>query len=287
MRGIIPARAGFTYSPVWVGGSGKDHPRSRGVYGETTCPRRVQGGSSPLARGLPVLGAQVIHQARIIPARAGFTPRRRKSWGFHRDHPRSRGVYESASLPFWASWGSSPLARGLQRRNQIALRLERIIPARAGFTRRRRLIWLYAWGSSPLARGLREGLSCIMVCSTDHPRSRGVYSNSSSHDDLLSGSSPLARGLRGRVRVVRVVRGIIPARAGFTWSHVRAGPRGCGSSPLARGLLLGYGQFKETSGSSPLARGLRSSNVWARESPRIIPARAGFTPQTCRNLLSE
>ena len=78
MRGlaarIIPARAGFT-SPVRASPSiCADHPRSRGVYRRCRRPARTPGGSSPLARGLPVTPADHGRAQGIIPARAGFTP---------------------------------------------------------------------------------------------------------------------------------------------------------------------------------------------------------------------
>ena len=70
---IIPARAGFT-SRQWCCCSFQwDHPRSRGVYvvGGFLCP--PDAGSSPLARGLPIILVPSPRAHRIIPARAGFT----------------------------------------------------------------------------------------------------------------------------------------------------------------------------------------------------------------------
>ena len=49
---IIPVRAGFTRSGPPRGAPGGDHPRSRGVYGVPHGLVVVDGGSSPLARGL-------------------------------------------------------------------------------------------------------------------------------------------------------------------------------------------------------------------------------------------
>ena len=72
--GIIPARAGFTgwtwFSHTWAA----DHPRSRGVYVDSSGVDDVLDGSSPLARGLPAAHVSATNAARIIPARAGFTP---------------------------------------------------------------------------------------------------------------------------------------------------------------------------------------------------------------------
>ena len=92
--GIIPARAGFTYSHGRTTPTTRDHPRSRGVYRPRGGRRRCRWGSSPLARGLllPVVG---------FPC--GLV-----------DHPRSRGVYPVGGRPHSRARGSSPLARGLR-----------------------------------------------------------------------------------------------------------------------------------------------------------------------------
>ena len=91
-----------------------DHPRSRGVY----------------ADGLLIS----VYVLRIIPARAGFTGGRRRSGSGTWDHPRSRGVYGILPALSRTEYGSSPLARGLQRNLGVALHRGGIIPARAGFT---------------------------------------------------------------------------------------------------------------------------------------------------------
>ena len=75
-HGIIPARAGFTLSRRQVRRIFEDHPRSRGVYILVDCGDSTEGGSSPLARGLPAEAMQASEAARIIPARAGFTEAR-------------------------------------------------------------------------------------------------------------------------------------------------------------------------------------------------------------------
>ena len=50
-----------------------DHPRSRGVYAKTLRGAQALLGSSPLARGLRRCPRSRADEARIIPARAGFT----------------------------------------------------------------------------------------------------------------------------------------------------------------------------------------------------------------------
>ena len=131
-----------------------------------------------------------------------------------------------------------------------------IIPARAGFTRRRgKLIRLPG----------------------DHPRSRGVYQEFIAQATQMGGSSPLARGLLERERRRREGDGIIPARAGFT-TATRMPPIVREDHPRSRGVYCRQADkslFRE--GSSPLARGLRKSGTDALIERRIIPARAGFT----------
>ena len=193
---IIPARAGFTGRRPHGGSPSGDHPRSRGVYSSCVCVLFLWWGSSPLARGLRGNCSAARSEARIIPARAGFTTSSSRSSSPPGDHPRSRGVY-SAAAPSWpTSTGSSPLARGLRRGFRGTCTVAGIIPARAGFTTRRRL--------SP----------CPLP---DHPRSRGVYATGPCERRHVIGSSPLARGLHHGDKTLRRRQRIIPARAGFTY----------------------------------------------------------------------
>ena len=213
--------------------------------------------------------------------------------------------------------GSSPLARGLPDGGGGRGDGRGIIPARAGFTRRRpragrrprdhpRSRGVYPAefsiggdprGSSPLARGLRiavhtttNGRRIIPAragftwahrsgCGpgADHPRSRGVYPNWIRAVTRVRGSSPLARGLPGDHITGWWEAGIIPARAGFTWRHRRRGPDHQ-DHPRSRGVYMGTDAWPETTvGSSPLARGLPGPWSPIRSRRRIIPARAGFT----------
>ena len=112
----------------------RDHPRSRGVYLAAQAGRMCPPGSSPLARGLRSDPRTADTSPRIIPARAGFTSWRPKPAGTRRDHPRSRGVYEMRKHSKRSASGSSPLARGLHRRENSGRNHRGIIPARAGFT---------------------------------------------------------------------------------------------------------------------------------------------------------
>ena len=136
VRGIIPARAGFTTTPPSPFSCATDHPRSRGVYRHARHPALLGGGSSPLARGLRPPDLPCHADVRIIPARAGFTSTTGASAAPHGDHPRSRGVYPRCPPSAGSAGGSSPLARGLHGRVGEIWDAGRIIPARAGFTTR-------------------------------------------------------------------------------------------------------------------------------------------------------
>ena len=195
VRGIIPARAGFTPTCAALSAGATDHPRSRGVYPQLCQPSLLCLGSSPLARGLPVLRRVLDWRPGIIPARAGFTPSGSPTTGRARDHPRSRGVYAWPPVSQETRSGSSPLARGLPGFLLTHAQSNGIIPARAGFTRRRP----GPAGPSP-----------------DHPRSRGVYTDHDAVGVADEGSSPLARGLPGGTGGQSANARIIPARAGFT-----------------------------------------------------------------------
>ena len=317
---IIPARAGFTRSRARAPICPQDHPRSRGVYVIVQWFREQDAGSSPLARGLPRPARPASCMTGIIPARAGFTRARRLAGHGREDHPRSRGVYPTGRIRRPRMSGSSPLARGLPSTTTAAHASRRIIPARAGFTPDRRLraprpgdhprsrgvYWATcswpraATGSSPLARGLHNldgdvvlpvgiiparagftsGLRASSTGTTDHPRSRGVYSPSRAARWRIDGSSPLARGLHVSPNPGERERRIIPARAGFT--PISPSPRrGSRDHPRSRGVYSGpcppppWGR-----GSSPLARGLRGGRLLLGRRRRIIPARAGFTHAT-------
>ena len=193
--GIIPARAGFTDHQTPGRRTPRDHPRSRGVYVRLRRVRESTRGSSPLARGLRGRAPVVLVLRRIIPARAGFTSPLTRSPTRRGDHPRSRGVYLTASSRSLVVMGSSPLARGLLYAEPDGGTTIGIIPARAGFT------------LPPFPAVGRVG---------DHPRSRGVYVVAGQEFLQRDGSSPLARGLRTGHVVRRNGKRIIPARAGFT-----------------------------------------------------------------------
>ena len=297
VRGIIPARAGFTCQASSTGAAGA--------------------GSSPLARGLRGQGRQDGGDHGIIPARAGFTPAANGSRASAWDHPRSRGVYRKAFEDYQVVAGSSPLARGLRPLLPLVGHGRGIIPARAGFTLdtvpsvlergdhpRSRGVYTQRirdaageGGSSPLARGLqtvpgidrvlagiipaRAGFTLLLLLlrarPRDHPRSRGVYDPVAALESIYVGSSPLARGLRGSCCGSWGCVRIIPARAGFTPTEPPATSTQQ-DHPRSRGVYLSIIQGTISgAGSSPLARGLPRRQGHPGPYGGIIPARAGFT----------
>ena len=214
-------------------------------------------GSSPLARGLLASRILRLHESRIIPARAGFTGHGRRRERGARDHPRSRGVYEFALVAAKVYEGSSPLARGLLVERVGQPVIGRIIPARAGFTRRT--------------------ISRPHV-SMDHPRSRGVYYIRHPGIGRGFGIIPARAGFTPPNPIFRRnINGIIPARAGFT-GRVRDRVYSYWDHPRSRGVYgPGAAQRRSADGSSPLARGLPQAVLTTNDFFGIIPARAGFT----------
>ena len=193
-----------------------DHPRSRGVYPMTSGTCASARGSSPLARGL--LTKVKGHQGHggIIPARAGFTRPPLNSGRADRDHPRSRGVYSHPAITFPVSGGSSPLARGLPGHGHSRVGDDRIIPARAGFTRPRDQDG-HVLRDHPRSRGVYFGLSCDRwQDGGSSPLARGLRRRSPRPSSGRPGSSPLARGLPVAGAPREIIGRIIPARAGFT-----------------------------------------------------------------------
>ena len=195
-RGSSPLARGLRGRVPAAHDCSRDHPRSRGVYLSARIAQMNARGSSPLARGLHDDEVGVDGRHGIIPARAGFTAAAALLQELDKDHPRSRGVYQSPAPTGPRRSGSSPLARGLP---DVVDGLGRVVV-----------------GSSPLARGLPRRPPRSSWRRPDHPRSRGVYATSRSNLVPAVGSSPLARGLRSLRFCVPLTRRIIPARAGFT-----------------------------------------------------------------------
>ena len=231
---IIPARAGQTYVVMNTTGVDPDHPRACGANADNGQTVATRNGSSPRVRGKLARSAQVGHGVRIIPARAGQTSGNVALLNFNPDHPRACGANQGQRHAPAPTTGSSPRVRGKRSWGAVCSAPGRIIPARAGQTRRRP-----ASGAS----------------TTDHPRACGANSGVFTLSADISGSSPRVRG-KPTVCVppTRTVR-IIPARAGQTqtaFQNMEKGsdhPRACGANPSAGRCS------RSRCGSSPRVRG--------------------------------
>ena len=150
-------------------------------------------GSSPRERGTHAGVREAPLHSRIIPARAGNTsrspttprgvygssPRERgthsdsEATGHgHPDHPRASGEHDYQGPPSPIMIGSSPRERGTRPRIRSDAAVERIIPARAGNTRK-----------EPLRAPRRP----------DHPRASGEHHTRTGSQACKHGSSPRER----------------------------------------------------------------------------------------------
>ena len=172
------------------------------------------------------------------------------------DHPRACGANFSISPVSMGRPGSSPRVRGKRKLAGRPIQHVRIIPARAGQTRR---------------------FFHVIIRCTDHPRACGANHRRRRQQGQEGGSSPRVRGKLRRAVPMQSGLRIIPARAGQTSrSSVRTScfpdhPRACGANELMATTL------KQFNGSSPRVRGKRLAVADRLLTNRIIPARAGQT----------
>ena len=166
------------------------HPRVSGENSTSFCRADLKKGSSPRERGKLLPGNPGQGPLRIIPARAGKTPRAARFCVRTTDHPRSRGENEWVCCAYQRPYGSSPLARGKPMPQEGLPGQAGIIPARAGKT---------------------SGFAVRTSAHTDHPRSRGENCASPLSSAAAAGSSPRERGKQGQIRQCRPQSRIIPA----------------------------------------------------------------------------
>ena len=211
-----------------------DHPRACGANATTAINVSGAAGSSPRVRGKPLRKAGLVTNGRIIPARAGQTPRPRCRNMRATDHPRACGANGSSVRDSARRHGSSPRVRGKRVSCGICAGVLRIIPARAGQTRTGR---------------------CGSRTIPDHPRACGANVCGSWVRFATFGSSPRVRGKRAGPHDVAGQVRIIPARAGQTdspWKTLRAEsdhPRACGANLASASPVI------TVTGSSPRVRG--------------------------------
>ena len=213
LSGLIPAHAGKTPKAGRPAALSAAHPRSRGENGYLSVFRVTGLGSSPLTRGKPNRRSQSIRNRGLIPAHAGKTIGPDVGGAHAGAHPRSRGENAGCCGEGAGFLGSSPLTRGKLAADEGLAACERLIPAHAGKTTRRR--------------------ACLAVCRA-HPRSRGENAMFDSARSHCPGSSPLTRGKLDKALDEALTGGLIPAHAGKTRRRVGVRRVG-GAHPRSRG----------------------------------------------------
>ena len=134
--GLIPAWAGKTHLTFPIGNHHGAHPRVGGENHEHgRLPFGVVG-SSPRGRGKRVQFPGRAACARLIPAWAGKTRRRKPALGKHWAHPRVGGENGILVDSHLCSHGSSPRGRGKLQVFPFIGTAHRLIPAWAGKTER-------------------------------------------------------------------------------------------------------------------------------------------------------
>ena len=171
--GLIPARAGKTRSCPRRGAARTAHPRACGENITVTDRDKQRAGSSPRVRGKLAEKRALTFTDGLIPARAGKTGDASSPTPPPSAHPRACGENAHHARAVYAPAGSSPRVRG-KRGHDIAVAHDgRLIPARAGKTRRTSFI------GCPLRA---------------HPRACGENSEPRTARCHVRGSSPRVRG---------------------------------------------------------------------------------------------
>ena len=138
-------------------------------------------GSSPLARGLQSITAQLASNNGIIPARAGFTRPGCRSMRARGDHPRSRGVYpRSCPASHWAVW-IIPARAGFTFSFRATIHWARDHPRSRGVYNAQQQAIKNGRGSSPLARGLLLECPFSLEISRIIPARAGVTTRANSN----------------------------------------------------------------------------------------------------------
>ena len=253
---LIPARAGKTPSTKTSAKPSRAHPRACGENFDGPDVAQRLAGSSPRVRGKPPSPTVRPATPRLIPARAGKTPRCSSGTACSTAHPRACGENGSSRTCAVATPGSSPRVRGKPPVDVPAAGAERLIPARAGKT-------TFPATMSATVRA--------------HPRACGENASSFRNAPIVRGSSPRVRGKRLGVVELRRAGRLIPARAGKTprcssgTACSTAHPRACGENGSSRTCAVA------TPGSSPRVRGKPRGGYGVTFHGRLIPARAGKT----------
>ena len=150
---ITPAHAGTRGGYTVTYKSNKDHPRTRGDKLPENGKNSERRGSPPHTRGQECRERVPPRYFRITPAHAGTSGIYRKDIGHFQDHPRTRGDKSPRSARIASHAGSPPHTRGQGIFTISSEVPDRITPAHAGTSSRRRSVWRWTKGSPPHTRG--------------------------------------------------------------------------------------------------------------------------------------
>ena len=171
--GLIPARAGKTIRGVRQDHHRPAHPRACGENQQRKPFYTRWWGSSPRVRGKLTDWSEGRPCRGLIPARAGKTGSCSASWPRRWAHPRACGENHLVESMRSGNPGSSPRVRGKLGGGRRHRHRRRLIPARAGKTRR---------------PGRRVGEARA------HPRACGENRPADASNGRVQGSSPRVRG---------------------------------------------------------------------------------------------
>ena len=253
---VIPAWAGNTIAGEQACRPGPGHPRVGGEHLLPSRNERKTTGSSPRGRGTLVQAISDVVYWRVIPAWAGNTRQAALAAALGTGHPRVGGEHRASASRRAKTRGSSPRGRGTPLALALALALQRVIPAWAGNTRRRR----------PAPR-LPPG----------HPRVGGEHFRRKIHSPKKPGSSPRGRGTLSVQCAHAAQTRVIPAWAGNTRRWRPANSRFPGHPRVGGEHEADPGRVPYDDGSSPRGRG--TPGLWGQSARRrrVIPAWAGNT----------
>ena len=172
---LIPARAGKTRCSSMGRMCRTAHPRAGGENLASPLTARLKFGSSPRGRGKLGPDRSLQTRVRLIPARAGKTGWPSARPGASPAHPRAGGENVRPAARGVAYDGSSPRGRGKPLGLLVQADHDRLIPARAGKTRRS---------------------GCPQLLRAAHPRTGGENTAAAALTFGTTGSSPRGRGKR-------------------------------------------------------------------------------------------
>ena len=161
-------------------------------------------GSPPRVRGKENHTQALQPQPRITPARAGKSGTQCAERDAYADHPRACGEKLDNLYTFLTEIGSPPRVRGKVMRYGFSACKNRITPARAGKSFRKK-------------NNARRG--------TDHPRACGEKQYNGATTSHVTGSPPRVRGKVSSVNVKVCRNRITPARAGKSKAGATVGHR--------------------------------------------------------------